>query len=79
MTLRPVRRTARAEAELLAHVERIAEANLDAALRFAEAVEDALSLISRLPEMGAPHESAEPRLRGLRKWVIPRFANYVLF
>lgn len=52
MTLRPVRRTARAEAELLAHVERIAGANLDA---------------------------ADTRLVGLRKWVLPRFPNYLLF
>jgi plasmid stabilization system protein ParE len=79
VTLRPVRRTARAEAELLAHVERIAGANLDAALRFADAVESALALIAEMPEMGAPQESADPRLRGLRKWVLPRFPNYVLF
>jgi plasmid stabilization system protein ParE len=79
VTSHPVRRTPRAEAELLAHVERIAASNLDAALRFVDAVEAALALISELPEMGAPHETSETRLRGIRKWVLPRFSNYVLF
>jgi len=79
VTLRPVRRTRRAELELPAHIERIAAANLAAGLRFADAVEAALVLISQMPEMGAPHETSEARLRGIRKWVLPGFPNYVLF
>ena len=79
MSRYPVHRRARAELELFAHVDRIAEENLDAALRFVDAVEEALSLISEHPELGAPYETRHPRLQGLRKWVIPRFPNYLLF
>jgi len=61
---RPVRRRARAEIELLSHVERIAERDLDAALRFADAIEEAIALIRNHPEIGAPYESADPRLIG---------------
>ncbi len=76
---RAVRRRARAEVELLAHVEHIAEHDPTAALRFVDAVEAALTLIAEFPELGAPYESSNPRLRGLRRWVLPRFPNYVLF
>jgi len=75
----PIRRRARAQVELLAHIEQIAEADLDAALRLADAVEEALALLSRHPEMGAPYETESPRLRPIRKWVLPRLPNYVLF
>ncbi len=75
----PVRRRARAELELLAHVERIAEADRDSAIRFVDAVDEALERLSELPEMGAPYESDHPRLQGIRKWVLPGFRNFVLF
>lgn len=75
----PVRRRAKAELELFAHVEHIAEQDLDAALRLVDAVDEALSILSCHPELGAPYETENPRLQGTRKWVLPRFPNYVLF
>ncbi len=75
----PVRRRAQAEAELLVHIAWIAERNPGAAIRFTDAIEDTFKVLSLQPEIGAPHPSRNPRLRGLRKWVLPSFENYVLF
>ena len=51
----PVRRRAQAEAELLAHIEWIAERNPSAALRFADAIERTFTTLSDQPEIGSPH------------------------
>jgi len=44
----PIRRRARAQVELLAHIEQIAEADLDAALRLADAVEEDLAGVAEI-------------------------------
>lgn len=75
----PIRRRAKAQVEILAHVEHIAESDLDAALRFVDAAEGALDHLSAHPEMGSPYQTENARLGSIRKWVLPRFPNYVLF
>jgi len=32
-----------------------------------------------MPEVGVRREFQSPRLRGLRQWPVPRFADYLLF
>lgn len=75
----PVRRRAEANQELLEHVDRIATDNPDAALRFIDAFEKALEELAEYPEMGSPYEPDDPRLAGIRKWVLPAYPNYLLF
>ena len=75
----PVRRRAQANQELLEHVDRISDDNPAAALRFIDAFEKALAELSEHPEIGSPYEPDDPRLSGIRKWVLPAFPNYLLF
>lgn len=75
----PIRRRLHAQEQLGAIVLRIAAENLDAALRFVDAVERGLALLSEMPELGPRHESDAPDLLGLRKWLVPAFPRYVIF
>lgn len=75
----PIRRRLHAQEQLELHVDRIAEDNLEPALRFIAAFEASLELLSEMPEAGPRFESGDPRLARLRKWVIPRYPRYVIF
>ena len=57
----------------------IARDNLDAALRFYTAVEDAFAKLAWMPGMGAIREVSNPALQGLRSWPIKGFRNYLVF
>jgi len=57
----------------------IAADNLDAAIRFLDAIEDALDKLARMPGMGRIRDFADPRLAGLRSWPIKGFKNYLIF
>jgi toxin ParE1/3/4 len=50
----------------------------EAALAFADALEDAYALLSRRPAVGAPRYAVELDIPGLRSWPLPRFP-YVTF
>ena len=75
----PIRRRLHAQNQIELHVHRLAERNVDAAIRFIDALEDSLALLSRWPELGPRYESAHPRLAALRKWFIPGLTNYLVF
>lgn len=77
----PVRRRGPAEQELLAYIDRIAEENLEAALRLIDAFEAACAHFSNHPEIAPLHETEDPRLKdlGIRRWVLPEFPNYLVF
>jgi plasmid stabilization system protein ParE len=62
------------------HISRyISDANPEAAVRFSEAVADALDLISKMPFVGPPFRSKEKKLSGMRKFVVPGFRNYSIY
>lgn len=76
----PVRRRAQANQELLEHVDRIADGDPDAALRFIDAIESALTHLSAHPEMASIYDADDGRLVGIRQWVLaPPFSKYLLF
>jgi len=77
---RAVRRREAAQRSLERIVVRIAEHDVDAALRFVDAVEWSSSLLAELPELGALYPTSNPALAGrLRRWFVPRFRRYLLF
>jgi toxin ParE1/3/4 len=59
--------------------EYIAVDNLDAAIHFCVAVEDALDKLVQLPGMGRLREFDNPALVAVRSWPIKGFANYLVF
>jgi toxin ParE1/3/4 len=47
--------------------------------RFVEAVQEVIDLLIDHPQIGNPWISRSTRLRGVRRWPIPGFANHLLF
>jgi toxin ParE1/3/4 len=76
---RIVRKTPRAEQELIDHYVYIGERNPRAADRLLRAAEEAFNLLAGLPGMGRAWDSPSPRLAGVRAWTIPSFRNYRIF
>lgn len=57
----------------------IALNNRRSAERFLAAAEKAFASLAAMPGMGAPWESANPRLADLRFWSIRGFENHLIF
>jgi toxin ParE1/3/4 len=76
---RVVRKTPRAEQDLLDHYVYIGERSPQAADRLLLAADEAFKLLARLPGMGRVWDSPSPRLAGVRSWTIPTFRNYRIF
>jgi len=57
----------------------IAEDNLEAADRFAEAITAALEQLATLPGLGRVHDFNNPRLKGMRMWPVPGFPRHLIF
>jgi toxin ParE1/3/4 len=57
----------------------IARDSVDAALRLFSAVYDTYRLLAARPGMGIECESLNPRLVGLRRWVVKGFPNDVVY
>ncbi len=57
----------------------IAEDNLGAADRFADALDDAYSQLAELPGMGARRDYSNPKLTGMRMLPVPGFRNHLIF
>jgi toxin ParE1/3/4 len=57
----------------------IAQDNLDAALRFYDAIEETYSKIRDHPSRWSVYELNAPRLAGLRKCTVARHRNYLVF
>jgi toxin ParE1/3/4 len=50
-----------------------------AALRFLDAFDQTVAALARLPSLGSPHESDDPRLRNVRVRPVKRFKNFLIF
>lgn len=57
----------------------IAEDNLEAADRFAEAIAAAYDRLAETPGIGAARDFGNPKLKGMRMWLVPGFSNYLIF
>lgn len=53
--------------------------NLDAALRFLDAIENSLETISENPLIGSPREFGNAGIKNLRMWLVTGFENYEIF
>jgi toxin ParE1/3/4 len=76
---RKVYREQLAEQDLTSHVLYLSEQRLEAAMRFVNAVERAFDRLSEMPEIGASRTFDNPRLEGVRLWVVPEFEKYLIF
>ena len=75
-----IHRLPRAELDLQTAAEYIAQDNLDAAVRFINAAEDAFRKLAEMPGMGPTCEFDSPELSGLRSWPMGgSFRNYLVF
>jgi toxin ParE1/3/4 len=68
----------------IADIERCAtyleeNANPDVASRFRSAIMQAIDQIKFMPGSGSPRQVRNPRLSGLRMYIVPGFRNYLLF
>lgn len=71
--------TPQANQDLEKHFEYIAAQDMDAALRFFDAVRETFSQLAKNPNIGRVYEIPNPRLQGLRKWQVKRFDKYLVF
>jgi toxin ParE1/3/4 len=67
------------EAELWAIWEHIADDNPDAATRVVEAAYAAFKTLAATPGLGRARKFRNPRLKGIRSWVLSDFDNYLIF
>ena len=64
--------------DIAGHSNRIAESNLDAALRFLDAVETTVDLLCEFPEAGGNVPTTRPEANDLRAKLVNGFGNYVV-
>jgi plasmid stabilization system protein ParE len=64
--------------DIAGHAHRIAENNLDAALRFLDAVEATIELLCLFPEAGGAVPTNRVEADGLRAKLVNGFGNYVI-
>ncbi|MBI5439900.1 MAG: type II toxin-antitoxin system RelE/ParE family toxin [Deltaproteobacteria bacterium] len=77
--MKPVRVRPRADREIDDHAAYIAMDNLEAALRFLDAVQAAFGRISERPPLGSPRYAHLTIMENLRVWAVPDFENYLVF
>ena len=77
--MKPIRVRPRADADIDECAAYIARDNPDAALRFLDAIEQALATLAEQPAMGSPRYAHLPMMEGLRMWVVSGFENYLMF
>ena len=71
--------TPRAQDDIDDHAAFIAGDNLDAGLRFLDAINHARAELARHPEIGAARRFDSPALSGLRVWPVPHFEHWLIF
>ncbi|MGH8601823.1 MAG: type II toxin-antitoxin system RelE/ParE family toxin, partial [Gammaproteobacteria bacterium] len=76
--MKPVSLRPRADADIDECAAYIIRDNPGAALRFLDAIQQALATISQQPAIGSLRYAHLPLLDGLRMWVVPGFENYLV-
>ncbi len=64
--------------DIAGYSNRIAESNLDAGLRFLDAIETTVDLLCQFPEAGGAVSTTHPEADGLRAKLVNGFGNYVV-
>ncbi|MEO9593390.1 type II toxin-antitoxin system RelE/ParE family toxin [Rhodopirellula bahusiensis] len=64
--------------DIAGHSQNIAENNLDAAMRFLDAVESTVELLSQFPNAGGTVPTNRDDAKGLRAKLVNGFDNYVV-
>lgn len=64
--------------DIAGHASYIAESNLEAALRFLDAIESTVELLCQFPEAGGSVPVRRPEAHGLRAKLVSDFGNYVI-
>jgi toxin ParE1/3/4 len=77
--MKPVRVRPLADREIDDHAGYIAKDNIEAALRFLDAVQAAFDRIGERPSIGSPRYAHLPIMENLRVWAVPNFENYLIF
>jgi toxin ParE1/3/4 len=77
--MKPVRVRPLADREIDDHAGYIAKDNLEAALRFLDAVQAALDRIGDCPSIGSPRYAHLPIMENLRVWAVPDFEHHLVF
>jgi toxin ParE1/3/4 len=77
--MKPVHIRPRADAEIDSLADYIAVDNLDAAMRFLDAVQKAFAMIGEQPGIGSMRYAHLPMLEGLRLWPVPGFERHLIF
>ena len=67
------------EEELWAIWEHIADDNPDAATRVVEGAYETFKTLAATPGLGRLRKFRNPRLKGVRSWLVSGFDNYVIF
>jgi toxin ParE1/3/4 len=58
--------------------DHIAKDNVDAALRFVDAVEESCEFLGQFPQSGDRIPTRKKHLKGLRAWQVKGFRNYII-
>ncbi|HEX3856277.1 MAG TPA: type II toxin-antitoxin system RelE/ParE family toxin [Verrucomicrobiae bacterium] len=67
------------EGELWTIWEHIADDNPDAATRVIEAAYETFKTLAATPGLGRLRKFRNPRLKGVRSWLVSGFDNYMIF
>ena len=77
--MKRARYTPKARQDLDEIAEYIAADNLDAAIRFCLAIEDAAEKLAEMPGLGTARQFANPMAARVRSWIVRGFGNYIIF
>ncbi|HEX8873071.1 MAG TPA: type II toxin-antitoxin system RelE/ParE family toxin [Nitrosospira sp.] len=76
---KPIRIRPRASSDIDDLADYIAQENLDAAIRFLDALQNTLELICGQPRLGSLRYAHLPMLEGLRVLAVTGFGNHLVF
>ncbi|MFM6396426.1 type II toxin-antitoxin system RelE/ParE family toxin, partial [Planktothrix sp.] len=71
--------TPKASQDIDDHFAYIHQNNVDAALRFFDAVRETLATLAKMSAVGRLYAFNNQRLDGLRQWQVKGFENYLIF
>ncbi len=72
-----INRSAAAVLDIIETAEYIAQDNIEAAIRFVDAVDESLALIAKSPDIGVVRKVG--KVPEMRMWVVKGFPNSLLF
>ena len=75
----PVAIRPQAELDLIQHAVFLGQDNPVVAQKFLEAAQQVFAKLAQMPGLGRLREFEDPRLAGLRSYLITHFENYIVF